>query len=53
VIDAEIDTHKVLDKVCYDLIAMGHPVSVADLKAKLAELHELAREQVYKEVGEL
>ncbi len=53
VIDTEIDTHSVLGKVANDLIAMGHSVSVAELKFKLAEFHELAREQIYQEAGAL
>ena len=49
VINAEIDHHSVVAKVGQDLRAMGHPISDEQLHAKLAELHELAREQVYKE----
>jgi len=51
VIDQEIATHNVLHKVGQDLIAMGHQVSESELKSKLIELHELAREQVFKEQG--
>ena len=51
VIDSEIATHSILHKVCEDLNALGHPISEADLNVKLLEIHEIAREQVYKEQG--
>ena len=50
VIDSEVVSHSVLHKVGQDLIAMGHTVPEADLNAKLLELHELAREQIYQEL---
>jgi len=49
VIDSELTTHSVLHKVGQDLLAMGHQLSEDELQAKLLELHEQAREQVYKE----
>jgi len=52
VIDTEIDSHSVMHKVAADLIAMGHQVDETELKGKLMELHELAREQIYEEAGE-
>ncbi len=51
VIDQEVSKHSVVHKVGQDLIAMGHQISEKDLNAKLVELHELAREQVYKETA--
>ena len=52
VIDSEMTTHSVMTKVGQDLLAMGHQLPESELKAKLLELHELAREQVYKEEGD-
>ena len=51
VIDTEIVTHSVLHKVFLDLTALGVDVTEAELKVKLLEMHETAREQIYKEHG--
>lgn len=48
-LDAEIDRQSVVQKVSRFLAAYGQTASEADLKAKLMDFHEIAREQVYIE----
>ena len=49
IIDTEIATHTILGTVAKELVRYGHPLGESELKVKLLECHEIAREQVYKE----
>ena len=49
VIDSEIVNHGVIGRVSQELAAHGHAMDDAVLNRKLQEMHELAREQVFRE----
>ena len=50
-LDAEIDRQPIVQKVQQYLADHGKSLSEAELKVKLLEIHETAREQVYVEHG--
>ena len=49
VIASEITNHGVIGLVAQELAARNHAIADAVLHSKLLEMHELAREQVFKE----